>query len=406
MASDSDGRNGGGARRWIEVRGATSKDVCACVEGRHLWQGQCELCLEGATCLGPTNLALKPGFFAFPEDPGNVFRCFGNSQRCPGGLPGSCAAGRDNRSLACAQCLPGFQPQEDGQCRECAATDFAIVVGLFLLGVLVVGCLHASPIAEAGHGRQHGSLLNAAFGFSQLVTLAQVFGIMRRLRIPWEACWGLLRVREARWLILIAHAVNATVVVSSRNPIIQKLRGAASNRIPLSVQEPFLLLLRASEYLSLDALVYSFSPIQCILPASAVEEYLMAALLLPLAFVISLLLVHFVYICWKRTGLRLDLLGKTVGSFSMLFLISILSSILEPFYCYSHPNGSRTMQSRNDVLCNFRGEHLEICMVAFVICQVPIAFFATCVRILFVDLPKRIQKADVYFVNACSFLTL
>ncbi|CAE7541329.1 unnamed protein product, partial [Symbiodinium necroappetens] len=356
VASDSDGRNGGGARRWIEVRGTTSKDACACVEGRHLWQGQCELCLEGATCLGPTNLALKPGFFAFPEDPGNVFRCFGNSQRCPGGLPGSCAAGRDNRSLACAQCLPGFQPQEDGQCRECAATDFAIVVGLFFLGVLVVGCLHASLIAEAGHGRQHGSLLNAAFSFSRLVTLAQVFGIMRRLRIPWE--------------------------------------------------EPFLLLLRASEYLSLDALVYSFSPIQCILPASAVEEYLMAALLLPLAFVFSLLLVHFVYIIWKRTGLRLDLLGKTVGSFSMLFLISILSSILEPFYCYSHPNGSRTMQSRNDVLCNFRGEHLEICMVAFVICQVPIAFFATCVRILFVDLPKRIQKADVYFVNACSFLTL
>ncbi|CAE7740549.1 unnamed protein product, partial [Symbiodinium sp. KB8] len=185
-----DGSNDGGARRWIEVRGGTSKDVCACVEGRHLWQGQCELCLEGATCPGPTNLTLNPGFFAFPEDPGNVFRCFGNSQRCPGGLPGSCAAGRDNSSLTCAQCLPGFQPQEDGQCRECAATDFAIVVGLCLLGVLVVGCLHASLIAEeqsASHGRQNGSLLNVALGFSQLVMCTQVFGIMRRLRIPWEA---------------------------------------------------------------------------------------------------------------------------------------------------------------------------------------------------------------------------
>ncbi|CAE7036327.1 unnamed protein product, partial [Symbiodinium sp. CCMP2456] len=170
--------------------------------------------------------------------------------------------------------------------------------------------------------------------------------------------------------------------------------------------EPFLLLLRASEYLSLDALVYSFSSIQCILPASAVEEYLTVASLLPLAFILSLLLVHSAYVCWRRTGLRLDLLGKTVGSFCMLFLISILSSILEPLYCNSHPSGSRTMQSRDDVLCNFRGEHLEICMVAFVLCQVPIAFFATCVRILFVDLPKRIQRADVNFVNACSFLIL
>ncbi|CAE7296102.1 unnamed protein product [Symbiodinium sp. CCMP2592] len=354
-----EGSKGDGSRRWIEVRGATSKDVCACTEGRHFWQGQCELCLEGATCLGPTNLTLNPGFFAFPEDPGNVFRCFGNSQRCSGGLPGSCAAGRDNRSLACAQCLPGFQPQEDGHCRECAVADFAIVVGLCLLGVLIVGCLHASLIAEgqsAGHGRQHGSLLNVALGFNQLVTLAQVFGIMRRLRIPWE--------------------------------------------------EPFSLLLRASEYLSLDALVYSFSSIQCVLPTSAVEGYLAAASLLPLTFVLSLLLVHFAYVCWMRSGLRLDLLAKTVGSFSMLFLISILSSILEPFYCNSHPNGDRTMQSRNDVLCDFRGEHLEICMVAIVICQVPIAFFATCVRILFIDLPKRIQSGDIDFVNACSFLIL
>ncbi|CAE7741314.1 unnamed protein product [Symbiodinium sp. CCMP2592] len=354
-----DGSKGDGARRWIELDGATSKDVCACVEGRHLWQGQCELCLEGATCLGHTNLTLNPGFFAFPEDPGNVFRCFGNSQRCPGGFPGSCAAGRDNRSLACAQCLPGFQPQEDGQCRECAATDFAIVVGLCLLGVLIVGCLHTWLIAEeqsAGRGRQHGSLLNVALGFNQLVMCAQVFGIMRRLRIPWE--------------------------------------------------EPFSLLLKASEYLSLDALVYSFSSIQCVLPSSAVAEYLTAASLLPLAFFSSLLPVHFAYICWNRSGLRLDLLGKTCGSFSMLFLISIMSSLLEPFYCYSHPNGDRTMHSRHDVLCNFRAEHLEICMVAIVMCQVPIAFLAICFRILLIDLPKRIQRADVDFVNACSFLIL
>ncbi|CAE7337059.1 hypothetical protein AK812_SmicGene41193 [Symbiodinium microadriaticum] len=172
------------------------------------------------------------------------------------------------------------------------------------------------------------------------------------------------------------------------------------------MQEPFSLLLKASEYLSLDALVYSFSSMQCVLPSSGVAEYLMAASLLPLAFFLSLVLVHFAYICWKKSGLRMDLLGKTCGSFSMLFLISIMSSILEPFYCYSHPNGDRTMQSRHDVFCNFRTEHLEICMAAIVMCQVPIAFLAICVRIVVIDLPKRIQRADVDFVNACSFLIL
>ncbi|CAE7252522.1 unnamed protein product [Symbiodinium microadriaticum] len=357
LVSNEGSSDGGG--RWIEVRGATSKDFCVCVEGRHFWQGQCELCLQGTTCLGPTSLRIDPGFFAFPEHPGNVFRCFGLEQRCQGGPPGSCAAGRSNQSLACAQCLPGFQAQADGQCRECAAADFAIVFGLCLLGVVFVGCLHASLIAEekfASHGSQHGSLLNVALGLSQLVTCAQVFGVMRRLRIPWE--------------------------------------------------EPFSLLLLTSEFLSLDALVYSFSSIQCVLPSSAVEEYLAGASLLPSAFVLSLILLHSAYISWRRSGLRLDSLAKTCGSFSMLFMISILSSILEPFYCNLHPNGDRTMQSRHDVLCNFRAEHLEICLAAIALSTVPIAFLSICVRIIVFDLPKRIQRADVGFVNACSFLVL
>ena len=141
------GSNGGGARRWIEVRGAVSKDVCSCVEGRHFWQGQCELCLEGATCLGPTNLTLDPGFFAFAEDHNTVFRCFGSSRRCPGGLPGSCSPGRDNQSLACAQCLPGLHDNYDGSCVMCDDVDWLILAVLASLLFLVPSAVHAFTLA-------------------------------------------------------------------------------------------------------------------------------------------------------------------------------------------------------------------------------------------------------------------
>ena len=45
-----------------------------------------------------------------PGEPGLLLKCFGTPLRCPGGLPGTCAAGWDADSVACSACLPGMQP--------------------------------------------------------------------------------------------------------------------------------------------------------------------------------------------------------------------------------------------------------------------------------------------------------
>ena len=48
------------------------------------------------------------GYFSPVEEPGSIYRCFGQPERCPGGPPGTCASGRDTSSIACSSCLPGL----------------------------------------------------------------------------------------------------------------------------------------------------------------------------------------------------------------------------------------------------------------------------------------------------------
>ena len=51
-------------------------------------------------------------------DPGLLLQCFGTPLRCPGGLPGTCAAGRDLDSVACSSCLSGLQPTAEERDRN------------------------------------------------------------------------------------------------------------------------------------------------------------------------------------------------------------------------------------------------------------------------------------------------
>ena len=159
MGTGEEASNG---TRWIEVRGATSEDFCACVEGRFLNQGRCETCQEGARCLGHTGLTLNPGYFAFPENPGHVYRCFGNGRRCPGGLPGSCAPGRRNSSLTCAECFPGLHDNYDGACVTCNSLDGVILAVLACLLVLGPCAVHTFTLMTQLRSRL--GLLEASLG--------------------------------------------------------------------------------------------------------------------------------------------------------------------------------------------------------------------------------------------------
>ena len=59
-----------------------------------------------------------------------------------GGAPGTCAAGRDSSSVACAECLEGRQEREDRTCGPCREGDYAFFV--LVLGGFVGHLQHVS----------------------------------------------------------------------------------------------------------------------------------------------------------------------------------------------------------------------------------------------------------------------
>ena len=198
--------------KWVEVAGATSQAMCNCREGSHLHEGRCEMCSLGTRCPGSGNLELLPGYASLVNEPGQVFKCYGNFLRCPGGPPGTCAKGRDASSLACGSCRHRLHATGSGECASCAsgldrnpqipaasATQTRVLVishaslwrgdyALLLAGGLVLfggtGAFHA--VLNAGRdGKQDGRLLVASLSLSQLVTCAQVLSVIHQLDIEW-----------------------------------------------------------------------------------------------------------------------------------------------------------------------------------------------------------------------------
>eukprot|EP00971_Amphidinium_carterae_P164212 3255348-Amphidinium_carterae.1 len=81
-------------------------------------------------------LSQKLSGFSTPQKPS------GSHRKCPGGRVGTCATGRDQQAVACAQCESGSYEAFGGTCRECDGwqsttllilAPFAIIAGLFLL---------------------------------------------------------------------------------------------------------------------------------------------------------------------------------------------------------------------------------------------------------------------------------
>ena len=345
----------GGQERWIELEGAISEDLCRCVQGWYLSGNQCEFCAEGASCPGSGALQVLPGFHSSASDPGRLMKCFGNPLRCPGGLPGTCSAGRDPDSIACSSCLSGLQPTAQ-ECVPCTGGDYLAISLLAGLGLLLTGALHILLTMDRMKGSYFDRLLGAALCVSQLITCAQLFSVIEQIQgITWK--------------------------------------------------EPFLSFLQFFGILSLQTLVESVKTVGCVARITSEMEFLIRTLLVPLLFTIGPVFAHLVMV-------KLHLaqgsggLVKTFGFLMQLFFISLCSSFVEPFRCNVHPNGLLTMQTAHDVFCNFSDTHLTLCWMSGLICLLPLTFLVLCTWVLLVVLPGKTQAADALFVRACSFLIL
>ena len=175
-------------QKWIEVDGATSEEFCGCVEGWYMSrQGQCTSCMSGSRCPGSSAVEVLPGFFASDSEPGKIFRCFGDGSRCPGGLPGTCADGRDSASVTCYDCLPGMQSLRNGTCGPCTGTSYVVIL---TAAVAVVGCialLYLSLNMDVDRTTQAAQISMLTLPLSQLLIVAQQLAVINKFGIAWAS---------------------------------------------------------------------------------------------------------------------------------------------------------------------------------------------------------------------------
>lgn len=368
---------GGGEteEKWIETEGASSVDLCSCVAGWYLYHpdlsdppesGQsghhghhhhstdCRECSSGTRCVGG-ELQLLQGYFSSREEPGNVFRCFNSNGRCPGGLPGTCASGRDTSSVDCGRCLPGLRAK-GAECVPCDGVDYFILALLGFFFCLSSGMLHLASLL-ASQSKKQTSLMNAIVAVNQLATCLQFLSVMGQLHIDWG--------------------------------------------------DPFKTLLRSFDFLSPKFLWENLDAINCFTRLSPVSTFLLQNLGVPGLLCAAPVLIHVISGLRKEWKLHsVHLLLGTLGLLCVLFVTISCNSILEPFQCERHPNGLLTMRSNHDVFCTFSGVHLDLCIFGWILCLFPILFLSLCSWILLCELPKRLQVADMKFLQACSFLIL
>ncbi|CAE7464201.1 RPS6 [Symbiodinium natans] len=346
-------------QKWIQVDGATSDKFCGCVEGWYMSsQGQCTRCMSGSRCPGSSDVEVLPGFFASASEPGNIFRCFGDGSRCPGGLPGTCAEGRDAASVTCYDCLPGMQSQRDGTCGSCTGTSYLVILTAV---VAVVGCialLYGSLGVDVDRTTQAAQISMLALSLAQLLTVAQQLAVINKFGLSWD------------------------------NPV---------DRI-----------LRSFEFMGLNLDMLAIS---CLARMSPVAKYgLRTSAVLILALVASVVHVVAVAINRKKTkkedrcDLDVSRLLRTIGTLFKAFFIAIFTEMLTPFECNEHPNGLFTVQEYHSVFCNVRGEHLEMTIIGGLACLMPISFLALCTWVTWVELPKRLLRADAAYFRACAFI--
>ncbi|CAE8591418.1 unnamed protein product [Polarella glacialis] len=344
-----------GEEERVAYQGAVSFDACGCVKGARMdASGECVLCGEGLKCDGSGKVMVLEGFYTAADSPGSVFKCYGDAKRCPGGPPGTCAHGRDNETVACSSCESGLRPGGDGICTPCSSGNSALFSVAIILIILAIAILYISLKSEGQDSKsQNASLLVLIVAVGQCVTVWQVLGVFGQLKISWGS--------------------------------------------PFS---------KVLDFVSLFAFNIEWLNVSCVASFSPGGMYAARVFLVLFLFVVACC-IHFVYVALRKKfadGLEISALVKVTGNILMIFFIPVAGAILAPFRCYKHPNGLHTVQEFGGVLCNSQGEHQRMLIIAGIALILPVSFLAIASYVVIVELPKRMQKADVAFLRTCSFL--
>ena len=161
----------------MPVDGADKLDDSGCVEGAWMsLDSQCYECGEGMLCHGLGKVILMEEYFAPRDNAGDVWKCHGVKERCPGGHPRTCAKNRLNTSLACGECEVGTRATTSGRCDECGSGELGLFV-LVVFAFLVCLCVVYYLTATENRAQQEESIALIAILVSQIVTAVQVLKI-------------------------------------------------------------------------------------------------------------------------------------------------------------------------------------------------------------------------------------
>ncbi|CAE7677752.1 unnamed protein product, partial [Symbiodinium sp. CCMP2456] len=348
-----------GDETWIDVEGASSEDLCHCRQGFFLHNGQCTKCTEGGLC-SAGEIRIVPGFFSSAEKPDSIFTCYGDTDRCPGGSPGTCANGRDVQSIACIACLPGLHAH-GAECVPCGNEDYLLFLFAACLVLVVSGGLHFQLLrwdCQSNRKQFTGVLIPSLYA-TQLVSCLQILVLLQKIDVSWG--------------------------------------------------DPFVGLLEAVSFLSLEHIVRFFNAVSCATPSSPALHFLIQTIVLPASLMLGPVVVHMVRnVClpkWMpRHSSQWQVLFQSIGTVSVLFFIVLCSAVVQPFQCHGHPNGLYTMRSSIGVLCNLTDDHLQLCIMGGLLALLPAGFVALCAWLILVEYPKRLRSTDLSFMRMSSFL--
>lgn len=244
-----------------------------------------------------------------------------------------------------------------GECGPCTGASYLLLVGTAVLGICGVVLIYALLAMDAQRVKQPGHLFVIFVALSQLVTVLQQLAVITKFDIQWE--------------------------------------------------QPMAGVMNMFSFMTLDLDALSFS---CVAPASPVGKYALTTLATPLLAVVAGF-IHLSAIAAKKhlpqdfaASIDGSQLLRTIGSLFLLLFISVFASILAPFQCNLHPNGRLTLQEYDSVFCSGKDEHLQMSIIGGLAALMPLFFVALCIRATWVELPKRLLRADAKFVRSCSFL--
>lgn len=346
---------------WVHAEGMSSAEACGC--DRHKFEnrvGACIECMEGIRCEGMGEVQVLPGY-AWSVLGEQVFLCAGNTDRCPGTANGTvvallsngpCAEGRDTKSIACSLCEDGKSAQNDGGCGECTRSDLlpmVVVCSLLPICLVAVYC----RVDREDRSKQNLTGVMLALVFGQQMTQIQNFSVISLLDIGWT------------------------------NPVRTIIRFTRLFIFDIEILKP-----------------------SCMVPLSPAGSYIarvtMALFAIPLIVVIHCFVVVFLHRARFKESMP-SLVGA-LGTVLLALNVSIMTSLLAPFQCFTHPSQLRSVIAYPSVLCwDDTSEHNTMVIVSLVSLMLPFTFVAICIWAAH-RFKERMRRGDVTFLRSFCFL--